>query len=533
MEERNEQLEVRRKLRRSWGAFFGRFGRLTPVQLKTIPLVLAGRNVAVASATASGKTEAVLAPLAESLLVKRPEGLAVLHVTPTRALANDAFRRISEPLKELGLSCGLRTGERRRLQPERPDHFLITTVESLDSLICRFRKLFSRLQAVVLDELHLLDGTYRGDQLLVLLRRLEAGRPGRTLQYCALSATLDVRLEAIGRYFAPFEPVCVPGRRDVDASFVPSLDAAVAEAQRAGLLKLLLFANSRRQVEETAAALRRHYPARVVVTHYSSLSRREREEAEEFMAESRTAVCVATSSLEVGVDIGDIDAVVLVDPPPGPATFLQRIGRGNRRTGRCRVICVCYSQAEPAVYERLIRLAKEGTFGQGNHEPDLSVVVQQVFSLLFGYPSGMTVSELQSFLQALCTPGELDEILEHLWRRGLLVQRAGRWQASTIVMNWGERGTIHSNIPDGGGHRVVDVKTGRTIGTVDGPVDSVFVLGGHLWKVVGVRGSEILVAPTAGPASAPAFSGRQTKGRFWSLLPPRLRATSEDVRWSG
>ena len=151
-----------------WLPFFTRFGRLTAVQESTIPEILDVANVVVASPTASGKTEAVIAPLAERHILEQWEDLAVLYIVPTRALANDTLVRIEGPLQDIGITAALKHGDKPNLPKVLPN-LLITTPESLDSIICRNPKALSTLRAIVLDEVHLLDNTYRGDQLRILL----------------------------------------------------------------------------------------------------------------------------------------------------------------------------------------------------------------------------------------------------------------------------------------------------------------------------------------------------------------------------
>lgn len=162
------------RLKRAKGPFFSRFGgKLTPIQIQTIPKILEGLNVVISSPTASGKTEAVMAPLAERFLVEHWHDLAVLYIVPTRALANDSLARIEGPLGDMGITCVLKHGDKPNLPSSALPNCLITTPESLDSLIARRSDIFTSLRAVVLDEIHLLDNTARGDQLRFLLRRLQ------------------------------------------------------------------------------------------------------------------------------------------------------------------------------------------------------------------------------------------------------------------------------------------------------------------------------------------------------------------------
>ena len=168
-----QQLSV--QLRKTWLPFFGRFGRFTPVQERSISTILGGKNVLLCAPTASGKTEAALAPLVERLY--RPDvKWTLLHVCPTRALVNDIYGRLGEPTEELRIRLARRTGDHRDSLSRIPN-ILVTTPESFDSLLCRgrgdqFGHVLAHVGAVVLDEIHLIHGTPRGEQLRWLLERL-------------------------------------------------------------------------------------------------------------------------------------------------------------------------------------------------------------------------------------------------------------------------------------------------------------------------------------------------------------------------
>lgn len=137
---------IRNRLKYAWMPFFTTFGRLTPIQVETIPTILDGYNVIVASLTASGKTEAVVAPVAERYIQEKWQELAVLYIVPTRALANDTLARIEGPLRDMGIKTALKHGDKPYLPSDNLPNFLITTPESLDSLICRRVEVFKSLR---------------------------------------------------------------------------------------------------------------------------------------------------------------------------------------------------------------------------------------------------------------------------------------------------------------------------------------------------------------------------------------------------
>src|SRR5919202_2745210 len=166
--------------------------------------VLDGRNVIVCAATASGKTEAAMAPLIErhcppALRDTPVGGPRILYLTPTRALVGDLSARLAPPLRSLGISLGVKTHDLSTFRAARPADVLITTPESADSLLAADAKLMANVRAIVVDEVHLLDGTPRGDQVRVILNRIRRIRryafdqgeaQDRAVQYAALSATV-------------------------------------------------------------------------------------------------------------------------------------------------------------------------------------------------------------------------------------------------------------------------------------------------------------------------------------------------------
>ncbi len=182
-----EQLNLKNKLRKTWFPFFGRFGKLNEVQSATIPYLLAGQNIIISSPTASGKTEAVFAPLVENL--QGSEGLSgpyILYLAPTRALVNNISYRLKDILQACGLRAAVRTGDRPEYTIKKPEQVLFTTPESFDSMLCRYPHIWQALKAVILDEIHLIDGGDRGDQLRVLLERIRQEHALEPLQYAAL-----------------------------------------------------------------------------------------------------------------------------------------------------------------------------------------------------------------------------------------------------------------------------------------------------------------------------------------------------------
>jgi len=440
-----QALALKARLPRTWPAFFEPHGSFTPTQLAAIPALLDGKNVIVCAPTASGKTEAALAPLIERHCPHHAPGLRLLYIIPTRALANDLAARITSPLDVLRLSSGIKTRDLATFDPRRPSTLLVTTPESVDSLLTSHARVFTNLRAIVIDEIHLFDGTPRGDQLRVLLNRLRAIRqyaagqghaPDADIQYTALSATLADPGAAAARYFPAAQAIRVEGRHAVEAEYVYLSPDGIGELsvylqafRSRGWRKAIVFCNSRSEVESFAAAVRRQSPfGDAVYVHYSNIEAQRRLEIEQQFAAGEAAICFATSTLELGIDIGDIDVVILIGPPGDSSAFTQRTGRGNRRSGDLRVACFYRTLLEEIIFRILVEHAHFGD-SPGGFLP--STAVQQVFSLVKQSPTAaVRLNTITPLFDGLLEPGQVEAVLNHLQQTGYLQPgRPGEWRA--------------------------------------------------------------------------------------------------------
>jgi ATP-dependent Lhr-like helicase len=515
---------LRQHLKYSWVPFFSRFGRLTPIQRLTIPKVLEGENVIISSPTATGKTEAIMAPVAEIAKKEKWSGLSIIYIVPTRALANDSYFRIEGPLGDMGLKVIIKHGDRPYLSSTTIPNLLITTPESLDSLICRHPTILKDLRAIIIDEIHFLDNTYRGDQLRVLISRLRKLQPpNRNIFVHLLSATISNPKEIASRYVDNFDIVIWREKPQIEYYFVSSYGELNQLARKKGWRKMLCFCNMREKVEEIATQLSQIWYPYPVLAHHGSLSKEKREEAEAVMKESDVAVCVATSTLELGIDIGDIECVALLEPPWSIASLLQRIGRGNRRTGIIQAVAHVSSKEERELLEMMFEASMKGILPTMPYSPDLSVVVQQIFSLLYQFPEGLAEDYLLEILSSICIHEELRLTLLQLQKEGWIEIRSGVYCASTKLMDKGEKGKIHSNIPDAAVYSVIDVHSGKQIGRIADVFDKVFLLAGGIWKVVSVEDHIVYVKRVKGQAFSPLFYRYSLFGAFFHLLPPVLK----------
>jgi ATP-dependent Lhr-like helicase len=523
MDDRVSRLALKARLPRTWDAFFARHDNFTPVQIAAIPPILDGHNVIVSAPTASGKTEAAIAPLIERHCSPDRPGLALLYLTPTRALVADLLKRLSLPLDALKLPLSVKTRDQNTFRPDRPSPLLITTPESLDSLLTSHAHLLAKLRGVLLDELHLFDSTPRGDHLRVLLNRLRRIRqyaqsvgdaPDSALQCVALSATFSQPARTASRYFPDAEVIINSGgARALEAELIAlpeeSTDALrdyLAAFRRRGWRKALAFCNSRAEVEAYAASVRKDSPfGDAVYVHYSNIATPRRRETEQAFASAEAAICFATTTLELGIDIGDVDTVLLIGPPGSRETFAQRIGRGNRRGDTVRAACFFRNALERLIFQALIAENNEDTPDSlGWFRP--SVGVQQVFSLIKQSPSGaVREQDLAITFGDLLARAELRAMLGELeLRRYLQPGRPGEWKPGPKLNTLFDQQnsatcplSLFSNIANQGGPRVEirDQHTHATVAFAEPQwlTGSVLVLEGREVRVQWVDGEALWV----------------------------------------
>ncbi len=325
---------------------------LRPLQTASVEPVRSGADCVLVAPTAGGKTEAAVFPLLSEMVEGNWSGTAILYVTPLRALLNNIHPRVSAYCAWLGRTAGLWHGdvgpsERRRMLADRPD-VLLTTPESIEAMLVSRRvdheRFLRSVRAVIVDELHAFAGSDRGWHLLAVLERVER-IAGRRIQRVGLSATVG-NPEAVGAWMQGStegrQPVVVvreesspPVTPEITVDYVGSMDNAATVISRLHRgKKRLVFAESRRSAEELAFLLRER-GVQTFVSH-SSLSVDERRQSERAFAEAKDTVIVATSTLELGIDIGDLDRVIQINAPRTVSSFLQRLGRTGRRPGTSR-----------------------------------------------------------------------------------------------------------------------------------------------------------------------------------------------------
>jgi DEAD/DEAH box helicase domain-containing protein len=324
--------------------------RLYRFQWEAVSLVNKGEDVVVISGTGTGKTEAFMIPVLERALRSRGEVVALL-VYPTKALARDQARRLSSMMSGVGVPFAILDGdtprdERRRIY-ENPPPILITNPDMLHvglALSKDYRELVSTVGLVVLDELHVYQGVF-GSHAKWILYRLQREAKGE-VQFVGSAATIGNPEQLASELFSKEVAVVRGPRRRRGAathlfvdygnnsrwSFASYLISALTKLD----LKVLAFTDSQQMAELVARIAKRSFSVEVGV-HRAGLPAEQRKEVERAFAQGRLRAVVATSTLELGIDIGDLDAVVMASLPKSFSSYLQRAGRAGRR-GRPGII---------------------------------------------------------------------------------------------------------------------------------------------------------------------------------------------------
>jgi ATP-dependent Lhr-like helicase len=569
---------------REW--FETAFEAPTPAQAGAWAAISRGENALVVAPTGSGKTLAAFLWSIDRLTAPsagaRTPGVRTLYVSPLKALAVDVERNLRSPLVGIAaaarrrgdplpeIQVAMRTGdtpaaERRRLARE-PADILITTPESLFLLLTSAaREVLGTVETVILDEVHAIAGTKRGAHLALSLERLDH-RLERPAQRIGLSATVRP-LDEAARFLGGSHPVQIveaPAEKVIEVGVsvpvedltaigeAPAIDGpetdnpdAAGEPRRASIwphvearvLELvreqrstIIFANSRRLAERFCARLNELADEEIARAHHGSVSHDKRAEIEDALKMGRLRAVVATSSLELGIDMGAVDLVVQIECPDSIASGLQRIGRAGHHVGAVsRGILFPKFRGdllESAAYaERLqARAIEEVRFPRN----PLDVLAQHIVAMVG--MDGWTVDDLERVILRAAPFAELPRsALE-----ATLDMLAGRYPSDAFSglrprINWDrEKGDLlpHGNarsvavvsggtIPDRGLFGVFLVgEKGARVGELDeemvyeSRVGDVFLLGASSWRIEEITADRVLVSPAPGvPGKMPFWHG--------------------------
>lgn len=326
---------------------------LRPTQLQAIEPILSGVNCLLLAPTAGGKTEAAIIPVLSRIMTEAWPGVSVIYVCPIKALLNNLEQRLSHYAGLVGRRVAVWHGDVSQSQKghalkDAPD-ILLTTPESLEGMLVSTRidrkAWFGNLRVVIADELHAFAADDRGWHMRAVLHRLQQYVP-QPMQRLGLSATVS-NPDQLLNWFAPTGTKRVVGTASVSTDADVTIDYVGSLANAGTVIsrlyrgsKRLVFCDSRSSAEQLTSMLRGE-DVRAFLSH-ASLSHSERKLAETAFAEEKDCVIVATSTLELGIDVGDLDQVIQIDAPATVSSFLQRMGRTGRRSGAkrsCLFLC--------------------------------------------------------------------------------------------------------------------------------------------------------------------------------------------------
>ncbi len=548
----------------------------TPCQGSAWQAIKAGRHTLIAAPTGSGKTlAAFLASIDELVHLGTCQGLAdethVVYVSPLKALSNDIQKNLELPLTgihaklfeaghtNLSIRSMARTGDTpaavRTMMARLPPHILVTTPESLYILLTSDsgRRMLKTARTVIVDEIHAVVGSKRGSHLALSLERLERLSEGRLVRI-GLSAT-QKPIEEVARFLTGGSADC----RIIDTGHQRKLDLAVEipdsplEAvlsqqaakeiydRMAALIQVhhttLIFVNTRRMAERVAHSLSERVGEANVTSHHGSLSREHRLSAECRLKSGQLKALVATASLELGIDIGDVDLVCQLGTTGSIATFLQRIGRSGHRAGgvpKGRLFATSRDELIECI--ALLDAIRRGELDALNiPDQPLDVLAQQIVAMTACEDFGE--DELYACIRRAypyrnLSRGVFDDLVRmlaegfstrrgargaYLHRDGIHRKLRGRRGARMAAITCG------GAIPDNASYRVVLEPGGEIIGTVeeDFAIESlagdIFQLGNASWRVLRLEADALRVEDARGqPPSIPFWFG-EAPGRTKEL----------------
>ncbi len=563
--------------------FRGRFDAPTEAQATGWPAIAEGRHTLIAAPTGSGKTLTAFLTCIDQLVrqgmeADLPDTTQVVYVSPLKALSNDIQKNLATPLEEIAalaeetgtpipqITTAVRTGdtpasERQKLA-KRPPHILITTPESLYILLTSEsgRRGLKHVRTLILDEIHAVADDKRGSHLALSVERL-CQLSEEPITRIGLSAT-QRPLSEMARFLVGNRHIGVEGnpdcvvvdtgsRRRVDLSvelpeqelgpiatheiWGETLDAISAATEAHAIT--LVFVNTRRLVERVAHQLSARLGEEAVVAHHGSLSRATRLDAEQKLKNGQVKVCVATASLELGIDIGEIDLVCQIGSPRSIGLLVQRVGRSGHTVGgvpKGMLFPLTRDEMlECAALSRAMRRGNLDTFAIPAWP--LDVLSQQMVAACAAeeWDEDALFELFRRAYPYRDLPREkFDQVVEslsqgfaprqgrngaHLHRDGINQKLKGRRGARLAAMTSG------GAIPDNADYDVVADPEGTFVGTVneDFAIESmagdIFLLGNTPWKIRRVESGRVRVEDAQGNLPTIPFWLGEAPGRTWEL----------------
>ncbi|MBT3312297.1 MAG: DEAD/DEAH box helicase [Desulfobacula sp.] len=528
----------------AWSIFFKkRKPRL--LQDQAMPLLIQGKSVLLSGPTASGKTEAAVTPLLQRHISFKRQQVSVIYIAPTKALVNDIYHRLDSYLcARIPESVRRYTGDHHDFKDPKGLFLLITTPEALDSLQLMRPESLAGVRAVVVDEIHMLHGNARGQQLRHVINRIEKNvvkpqNPKDVFQKIGMTATLQDMKNVSKIWLGKKAKIIKAGEpRDIDITYlqvsVPEGSEKAAESsnvianwfEETGTAKGLIFGNTRNKTQVLAANLHENLRGSRWPVHWHTgiITASERERVEDAMKNERFGICVATATLEVGIDIGDLDIIILADPPYSINAFLQRIGRGNRESDICKVVALYATEQELTLFHALHHCASTGTLDEIHEYDRAAVRFQQIVSFAWHGANQDKPLTKKNLSTRTCDTGN-GSVVEDMLETGSLKDIHGALLLSLELTDQGERRQIHTTITGARTLNMVDSSSGETMISASGQeiTQGALFVGGKIKNVTSNVDGTVSLESTRGKrlplTSLPATRGKRGLGRriIWAL----------------
>jgi ATP-dependent Lhr-like helicase len=493
----------------------------TPPQEKIHNLVKEGKNVLLIAPTASGKTEAALLPVFHSYFrSEHPEGIKIIYITPLRALNRDIERRMIFWAEHLGIDIQVRHGDtsqkQRGRQTRKPPSMLITTPETLQAILPTksMRKHLTTVKWLIIDEIHDLAESKRGSQLTIGMERLEEIAPG--FQRIGLSATVGnpYEIAALLGGVKPVEIVEVevgktykysvefPYPSDEDYDLADDLATSPKAASRLNRIinlvkqhnKTLIFVQGRGQAESIGYKLKQIEP--YIEVHHGSLSREQRHNVEDAFKSGDIKSIVCTSTLQLGIDVGDVDLCIQYLSPRQVSTLIQRVGRAGHTLSQLSEGITIPAYGEDAL-ESLVtsEMARKKNLEPIKiHKQPLDVLCHQITGLAIGNPDGISLMKIHEIISRAhpykdYSLKDLEEFITFLYHIALIGKEEGK-----VKKRGKTRKYYYENLGmmnDERRYPFINAITDQVIGTVGDEFWSLrarlglnVILRGRVWRII-------------------------------------------------
>ena len=544
--------------------FQDNFNAPTAVQEESWPAIKSGGNVLISAPTGTGKTLSAFLVFIDELKARAQRGwltdeLCLVYISPLKALGNDIRENLRRPLDGIDgaeLRVMIRTGDtsasERRRMIKKPPHILITTPESLFLLLTSEsgKNMLRTAEKVIIDELHALIASKRGAHLMLSLARLDF-LCGKKLQRVGLSATIEP-LETAAEYLSPGADVSIVApamRKNIAIEIISPLPdmrilpegtiwpelAKIVYANCEGSRTVIAFVESRMHAEKLAYYVNEAAGCDFALTHHGCVSKEQRLAAEQKLRSGELRLLCATSSMELGIDVGEVDLVLQIGYPRTVSGALQRLGRAGHNPDRVSRMYMLPRMASEGLYCGMTaQLAGEGAIeklippkkcldvlaqhlvsmasGDGYHVHEAQELLKAAYNFM-----EVTLEELESVLRLLA--GDFEHELDHPVRPRILYDRInghvlGDAYSRLLALSAG--GTI----PDRGWYTVRS-GDGARLGELDeefvfeARVGDKFLLGAFAWRISEIRRDDVIVTQASSEGAQSPFWRGDPVGRAY------------------